>query len=77
MPYTPDASMVTTFMRAHATIPADPVNKSRTYVAVTKNSYQGAVLRASDVGQEMYFKQSVLDIPRWKSPQFNGRFFLK
>ena len=77
MPYTPDASMVTTFMRAQATIPADPVKKSRTFVAVTKNSYQGAVLRASDVGREMYFAQSVLAVPAWKSPQFNGRFFLK
>jgi len=77
MPKVPDASMVTTFTRVQATIPTDPVNKSRTFVAVTKNSYQGAILRASDVGQEMYSAQSVLRIPLWKSPQFNGRFFVK
>jgi hypothetical protein len=64
-------------MRAHATIPADPVKKSRTFLAVTKNSYQSAQLRASSAGQEMYFAQSVLAIPPWKSPQFNGRFFVK
>ena len=77
MPYIPDASSVTTFTRAHATIPADPVKKSRTFLAVTKDGFQNAQLRASSVGQEMYFGQSVLAIPPWKSPQFNGRFFVK
>jgi hypothetical protein len=77
MPYTPDASSVTQLRRAHATIPADPEKKSRTFLAVTKGGYQIAQLRASDVGQEMYFSQSVLRIPEWKSPQFNGRFFVK
>lgn len=77
MPYIPDASSVTRFRRAESTIVADPVKKSRTFVAVTKNSYQSAILRASDVGSEMYAAQSVLRIPEWKSPQFNGRFFVK
>jgi hypothetical protein len=77
MPYIPDASSATNVLRAHATIPADPVKKSRTFLAVTKNSYQSAQLRASSAGQEMYFAQSVLGIPQWKSPQFNGRFFVK
>ena len=77
MPYIPDASSVTTVMRAHATIPADPVKKSRTFEAVIKGGYQSAQLRASSAGQELYFAQSVLAIPPWKSPQFNGRFFVK
>ena len=78
MPYTPDASSVTRFRRAEATIVADPVKKSRTFVAVTKSGYQTAILRASDVGQEIVYSQSVLAIPPWKSPQFyNGRFFVK
>lgn len=77
MPYTPDASSVTRFRRAEATIVADPVKKSRTFEAVTKDGYQAAILRASDVGQEMRPSQSVLRIPDWKSPQFNGRFFVK
>jgi hypothetical protein len=77
MPYTPDASSVTRFRRAEATIVADPVKKSRTFEAATKAGYQSAILRASDVGSEMYFGQSVLQIPEWKSPQFNGRFFVK
>jgi hypothetical protein len=77
MPYIPDASSVTRLQRAHATIPADPEKKSRTFLAVTKGGYQNAQLRASDVGQEAYFRQSVLAIPEWKSPQFNGRFFVK
>ena len=77
MPYIPDASSATTLVRAHATIPADPVKKSRTFLAVTKNSYQSAQLRASSAGQEMYFAQSVLRNPEWESPQFNGRFFVK
>ena len=77
MPYIPDASSVTRLQRAHATIPADPVKKSRTFEAVTKGGYQSALLRASDVGQESFFSQSVLRIPEWKSPQFNGRFFVK
>jgi len=46
-------------------------------LAVTKNSYQSAQLRASSAGQEMYFAQSVLRNPEWESPQFNGRFFVK
>ena len=77
MPYIPDASSVTRLQRAHATIPADPVKKSRTFEAVTTGGYQSALLRASDVGQESFFSQYVLRIPEWKSPQFNGRFFVK
>lgn len=77
MPYVPDASSVTRFHRAEATIVADPEKKSRTFVAVTKQGYQSSILRASDVGQDIVFSQSVLGIPSWRSPQFNGRFFVK
>ena len=77
MPYIPDASSVTRFRRAEATIVADPTKKSATFLAVTKDGYQAAILRASDVGQEIAFRQSVLAIPGWRSPQFSGRFFVK
>lgn len=77
MPYVPDASSVTRFRRAEATVVPDPVKDSRTFLAVTKGGYQSAILRASDVGMDIVWSQSVLAIPPWKSPQFNGRFFVK
>lgn len=77
MPRTPDASFVTQFVRVNATVPNDPEKKSRTFVAPIKQGYQSAILRATQEGQEMVFSQSVLSLPQWKSPQFNGRFFVK
>ena len=77
MPRTPDASMVTQFARVNATVPTDPVKKSRTFVAPTKQGYLSAVLRSTQEGQSIVKSQSVLALPEWKSPQFNGRFFVK
>ena len=78
MPRVPDASMATTFVRVQATVPTAPTIQSRTYVRPHKGGYLNAILRATDVGQDMAPSQSVLGIPQWKSPQFvNGRFFLK
>ena len=77
MPKTPDASFVTQFRRVNATVPTDPVKKSRTFLAPTKQGYLSAVLRSTDEARSIVFGQSVLSIPPWKSPQFNGRFFVK
>lgn len=77
MPRTPDASLVTQFARVNATVPTDPVKKSRTFVAPIKDGYLNAVLRSTQEGQSIVYSQSVLEIPSWKSPQFNGRFFVK
>ena len=76
MPRTPDASMVTTFLRVNATVPTDPVKKSRTFVAPLKQGYLSATLRSTQEGQSIVRSQSVLSIPAWKSPRFNGRFFV-
>ena len=77
MPRVPDASMATTFARVAATTTTDPTKKSRTFVNPTKDGYLTTILLASDVGQDIVPRQSLLAIPQWKSPQFNGRFFLK
>jgi hypothetical protein len=77
MPKTPDASFVTQFRRVNATVPNAPVKKSRTFDAPTKQGYLSAVLRTTDEGRSIVFQQSLLQIPAWKSPQFNGRFFVK
>lgn len=77
MPRTPDASLVTQFRRVNATVPNDPEKKSRTFEAPLKQGYLSAVLRSTQEGQGIVFSQSVLAIPQWKSPQFNGRFFVK
>lgn len=74
MPQVPDASTVTQFRRARATIPSDPTIKSRTYLYVTKDGYQTSLLRASQVSLP---SQTVLSVPPWRSPQFRGRIFLK
>jgi hypothetical protein len=76
MPNVPDASSVTHFRRVNATVNADPVKKSAVFLAPLKNVIP-PVLRASDVGQTTTPTRTVLAIPRWTSPQFNGRFFLK
>lgn len=76
MPRTPDASTVTTFRRVNATVPADPTIKSRTFVAPIKQGYLISTLRATQEGQSVVSSQSVLALPVWKSPRFNGRFFV-
>jgi hypothetical protein len=77
MPRVPDASSVTTFFRVNATTTTDPVKKARTFVAPIKQGYLISTLRATDVGQDITPTLTVLSVPTWKSPQFNGRFFLK
>lgn len=74
MPSVPDASMVTTYTRVRANINPDPVKKSRTFVPDVSNGYLTAVVRASET--QRYARQTVLTLPSWKRPQFNGRFFL-
>ena len=68
--------MVTTFVRVNATVPTDPVKKSRTFVAPLKQGFLSATLRSTQEGQSIVQSQSVLAIPSWKSPRFNGRFFV-
>lgn len=74
MPAVPDASMMTRVRRINATITTDPEKKSRTFVAPDKKSI-GAEIRAAEVTRIR--PTSVLQLPRWISPQFNGRIFLK
>lgn len=73
MPHVPDASSVTTFLRVGATSIADPEKKSRTFVAALKQGYLTSTVRANKVTPP---SRSVLSTPQWKSPRFNGRFFL-
>lgn len=68
--------MVTTFVRVNATVPTAPEKKSRTFDAPLKQGYLSAVLRATQEGQSIVRSQSVLALPQWKSPRFNGRFFV-
>jgi hypothetical protein len=77
MPRTPDASMVTSFRRVNATVPNAPEKKSRTFEAPLKQGYLSATLLSTQEAQSMIRSQSVLALPSWKSPQFNGRFFVK
>ena len=76
MPKTPDASFVTQFRRVNATVNNDPEKKSRTFVSPTKDGYLTAVLRTTQEGQAIVYSQSLLALPSWKSPRFNGRFFV-
>lgn len=68
--------MVTTFVRVNATVPTDPEKKSRTFDAPLKQGYLTATLRTTQEGQSIVYSQSLLALPPWKSPQFNGRFFV-
>lgn len=77
MPRVPDASSVTTFRRVQATVPTAPTIKSASFAAPIKDGFLSAVLLASQEGQSMRPRQTVLAIPAWKSPQFNGRIFVK
>jgi hypothetical protein len=69
--------MVTAFARVNATVLDAPDKKSRTFDAPLKGGYLSATLRSTQEGQSIVYSQSVLSVPSWKSPQFNGRFFLK
>ena len=75
MPRTPDASSMTEFRRVRSTVNADPTVKSRVFDAPIKQGYLISIIRASEVRR--YGPNTVLSIPQWKSPQFNGRFFVK
>ena len=77
MPRTPDASMVTSYRRVNATVTTDPVIKSRTFVAPLKGGVLIATTRSTQEAATISASRSVLSIPAWKSPQFNGRFFVK
>ena len=77
MPRVPDASSVTTFRRVNATVPTAPTIKSASFTAPIKQGYLSSVLLASQEGQSVVRSQSVLALPAWKSPQFNGRIFVK
>ena len=76
MPSVPDASSVTRFRRVNATVNTDPVKKSAVFLAPLKNVIP-PMTRTSDVGEDISPVNSLLRAPIWKSPQFNGRFFLK
>jgi hypothetical protein len=77
MPRTPDASSVTTYRRVNATVTPDPTKKSASFLAPLKQGVLIATTRSTQEGQSVSPGQSVLSIPSWKSPQFNGRFFVK
>jgi len=68
--------MATAFARVNATVPNAPEKKSASFDAPIKGGYLSAVLRATQEGQSIVSSQSVLGIPQWKSPRFNGRFFV-
>lgn len=76
MPRTPDASLVTTFRRVNATVPTAPVKKSASFDAPLKQGVLIATTRSTQEAQSISRSQSVLALPAWKSPQFNGRFFV-
>ena len=77
MPRTPDASMVTTYRRVNATVPNAPEKKSRTFEAPLKQGVLIATTRATQEAQSISPTQTVLSLPAWKSPHFNGRFFVR
>lgn len=77
MPRTPDASAVTTFRRVNATVNTDPTKKTASFTAPIKDGYLIATTRSTQEAQSISWSRSVLGIPPWKSPQFNGRFFVK
>jgi hypothetical protein len=76
MPKVQDASMVTTFRRANATITPDPAKKSRTYVAPIRDGFLISQTRASETVR--WSPNTVLALPNWTAPQFySGRVFVK
>ncbi len=77
MPRTPDASSVTTFRRINATVNADPEKKTVSFSAPLKQGLLIATTRSTQEAQSISPTRTVLALPRWSSPQFNGRFFVK
>ncbi len=77
MPYVPDASSAIRVRRVNATTTADPEKKSRTFVAPLKQGVLSAVLRSTDTGRGISPTNTFLSVAEWKSPQFNGRIFVK
>lgn len=75
MPRVSDASQMTEFRRVRATVNTDPVKKAATFVAPTKQGYLASTLLASEVRR--YAPNTVLAVAAWKTPQFNGRFFIR
>jgi hypothetical protein len=69
--------MVTTFRRVNATVNADPEKKTASFFAPQKDGLLIATTRSTQEAQSISFGRSVLALPRWTSPQFNGRFFVK
>jgi hypothetical protein len=67
--------MMTEFRRVRSTVNTDPAVKSRVFDAPLKQGYLSSIIRASEVRR--YGPNTVLSVPEWKSPQFNGRFFVK
>jgi len=74
MPRVSDASDMTRFRRVAATVNTDPVKKSRTFVAPTKDGFLTSEIRAAEVAR--INPNTVLSTPTWKSPAFKGRIFL-
>jgi len=68
MPRVPDASMVTSVVRARASVLSDPEKKSRTFVPRLPIGYVGSQLTASDV--QRYSIGTLLRQPTWKGRQF-------
>lgn len=75
MPRVSDASQMTEFRRVRATVNTDPVKKARTFVAPLKQGYLTSTIQASEVRR--YAPNTVLAVAAWKTPQFNGRFFIR
>ena len=73
MPRVSDASMMTEFRRVRATVNADPLKRTAVFVAPRKQGYLTSTIQASEVRR--YGPNTVLSLPAWKSPRFNGRFF--
>jgi hypothetical protein len=68
--------MVTAFRRINATVPAAPTKKSASFDAPPALSQLSTTTRATQEAQSISRSQSVLGVPEWKSPRFNGRFFV-
>ncbi len=75
MPRVSDASMMTEFRRVRATVNADPLKRTAVFVAPRKQGYLTSTIQASEVRR--YGPNTDLALPTWKSPRFNGRFFMK
>lgn len=71
MPRTSDASAFTRHVKAAATTIADPTKKSASFLAVTKDGFQSAVLKTSAVAAKATPSGVVLAIGKGKSNNGN------